>query len=436
MLEIITKINKTVEKYNMLSMGDKVVIGVSGGADSMLLLSYFIAIRDDMQIQLVVANVEHGIRGEASLSDSAFVKRYCERNNVEFKGFSINAPVEAKAAGMGVEEYSREKRYEFFRSLNADKIATAHNLSDNVETVLFRLSRGTSIKGCCGIPAVRGNIIRPIIELSSDEIRRACKDFDIPYVKDETNDDITYSRNYVRNRIVPLFNELNPSFENVFSRFICSVNDDEAFIESEADKCFDACFKNNSLRLDKLNKYNNALVKRAIIKYVSLYDITLDDLHLNGVYELTHKQGRYQIKNNCFAISDKNRLRLAVFDESYNFDELIINKRVTSRADFLTNCELYQKQFAFFCDYDKICGGICIRPREEGDEISPANRKCTKSLKKLYNEYKIPVEERDKLPLICDDNGIIGVYGYCIDERVKIDNTTNNVILLQIRMED
>lgn len=436
MSEIITRINDTVKKHNMLNYGDYVVAGVSGGADSMLLLNYLISVKGKYNLKITVANVEHGIRGEESLRDTEFVKEFCLKNGIDFKLLSIKAAKEANRLGMGVEEYSREKRYDFFKSFNADKIATAHNLSDNVETVLFRLSRGTSIKGCCGIPAVRGNIIRPLINCTSGEIRSYCKEYNIPFVVDSTNSDTTYSRNYIRNEIVPKFKKMNPSFENVFQRFIDSANDDEECLNSEANKCFDECFKKGTLLIDKLKKYRKGTAKRAIIKFVSLYDITLDDCHLNEIYNLLNKPGRYQIKGNVFALSDKKRLRVAVFQESLDFGSVIVNKKITSRVDFLNNCELYRKQFDFYCDYDKINGSISVRPRESGDEISPSGRNCTKSLKKLYNELKIPVEDRDGIPVILDDKGVIGIYGYCCDERVKIDNTTNSVILINIRAED
>lgn len=436
MSEITAKINNTVKKFNMLNCGDFVVAGISGGADSMLLLNYLMSRREELNLRLLAANVEHGIRGQESLDDTAFVKQYCKSHNVEFRSISIRAVDEAKKQGMTVEEYSRMRRYDFFKSFKPDKIATAHNLSDNVETVLFRLSRGTSIKGCCGIPAVRDNIIRPLLGCTGEEIRQACNELDIPFVVDSTNSDNTYSRNYIRNQIIPDFKRLNPAFENVLNRFIDSVNEDEAMIENAANKCFDECFKKNSLTLDKLRQYEPAVIKRAVIKYISLYDVVLDELHLNGVYNLVFRQGRYQIKNNIFAISDKKRLRTAIFDETIDFDDVIIKKRIISRDDFLNNCELLRKEFAFYCDYDKIVGDITVRARDEGDEISPAGRRCTKSLKKLYNEYKIPVEERDNIPVVCDEKGVIGIYGFCCGERVKIDNTTVSVLLLQIRMED
>lgn len=436
MLEITTKADALVKKYNMLSNGDFVVVGVSGGADSMALLYYLCQKKQEYNLRLLVANVEHGIRGEESISDTAFVESYCNERNIEFKSISIDAVNGAKQNNMSVEEYSRKMRYDFFRSFNPDKIATAHNLSDNVETLLFRLSRGTSIKGLCGIPPVRDNIIRPFLSVTGEEIRSACKNEGIEYCIDSTNADNKYSRNNIRNNIIPLFKTLNPSFEQSVSRLIESVSEDEMFLNESANACFDSCFKNNCLSLSRLRTYSPSVIKRAILKYFELYGISLDEIHLNGVYNLAFNPGRLQIKGNTFAISDKKRLRYAVFEQKISFDELTVNKKVISREEFLIKYELLRKEFDFYCDYDKICGNISIRCREEGDTISPANRNCTKSLKKLFNEFRINVEDRDSIPLVCDDKGVIGVYGYCIDERVRIDSETINVVLINIHLED
>lgn len=436
MLEITTKIDNTVKKYNMLSSGDTVVVGVSGGADSMLLLYYLLHKRDELDLKLIVANVEHGIRGEESIKDSLFVKKYCCDNNVQFEQLSIDAETEASKLGLGVEEYSRNRRYEFFNSFNADKIATAHNKSDNVETVLFRLARGTSIKGCCGIPAVRKSIIRPLIYCSSTEIRNACKELGLEYVIDSTNSDNKYTRNQIRNNIIPLFRDINSNFENNVSRFIDNVNDDEDCLNQLANECFDNSFKNNTLLIDKLNKYHKSIIKRTLIKYFSLYDLSLDEVHLNEIYSLVQRPSRIQIKGCYFAISDKKRIRVAKFQQSYDFEDFTLDKRVISRTDFLNNRELFTNKYHFYCDYDKIAESFSIRAREEGDSISPANRNCTKSLKKLYNELQIPVEDRENIPIIIDKKGIIGIYGICNDERVKIDNNTINVLLLEITLED
>ena len=430
MSEITIKIDKTVEKFNMLEKGDFVVIGVSGGADSMLLLSYFLQKRKEFDLKLAVANVEHGIRGEESIADSAFVESFCKKNNVEFKCLKINAPKLAKEAGEGLEEYSRKRRYEFFYSFNADKIATAHSLSDNVETVLFRLSRGTALKGCCGIPAVRGRIIRPLIELTSDEIRRECREKNIPYVVDSTNSDNAYSRNYIRNVVIPDFERLNPAFESALSRFTVSANEDNDYLNIETEKCLDECLFNNELSIEKLSEYHIALIKRALILYAEKNNVCLDELHLNAVYSLLHKKGKVQIKNSIFAISNLKSLRI----DEINDDNICFSfeKSVISVNDFLNKSELSNKEIDFYCDCDKISGDIIIRSRREGDRITPAKRNCSKTLKKLYNELKIPEDKRKSIPVIADNSGIIGVAGFCSDERVCIDANTKSVALIKI----
>lgn len=436
MLEITAKADLLVEKYNMLSNGDFVVIGVSGGADSMALLSYFLSIKEKYNLRLLVANVEHGIRGKDSVDDTEFVKRFCENHNVDFKSISINAVQGAKQNSMGVEEYSRLKRYEFFNSFNPDKIATAHNLSDNVETVLFRISRGTSLKGLCGIPPVRDNIIRPLLTCTGEEIRLACQNAGIPYRIDSTNFDDAYSRNHIRQNIVPLFKKLNPSFEKTVLRLIESVNEDESFINSTADSCYIECFKNNALNVDKLNSYDIAVTKRIIVKYLSSFGIGVDGFHLNEIVNLLKLNGKLQISDDNFVICEKGFLRHAKMNETIDFCSINVNKKIISYDEFLNNCKLWHKEFDFFCDCDKINGNIYIRGRKTGDSISPAGRNCTKTLKKLFNELGINIENRASVPVICDDSGVIGVYGYCVDERVKTDSSTKNILLLKILLED
>jgi tRNA(Ile)-lysidine synthase len=430
MSEITTKIDKTVKKFNMLQKGDKVVVGVSGGADSMLLLSYFIERQNELDLKLIVANVEHGIRGEESEADSAFVENFCKEKNIEFHCMRIDAPALAKEAGEGVEEYSRKRRYEFFECFNADKIATAHNLSDNVETVLFRLCRGTSLKGCRGIPPVREKIIRPLIELTSDEIRKECREQGIPFVVDSTNSDNDYSRNYIRNIIIPEFEKLNPSFEKAFERFIVSANEDYEFLNAQAKKTLESCREDSALDIEKLKSFDVSIIKRVLSLFAEEKGIILDELQLNGIFELLGKRGKFQIKNNLFAISDLKSLRI----DEISFDDVCFSfeKQIISKEEFLINCELLRKEFDFYCDCDKISGDIIIRSRLEGDRITPEKRNCSKSLKKLFNELKIPQDKRTAIPVIADNAGIIGVSNLCTDERVRIDESTKTVLLLRI----
>lgn len=425
MSETITKISKTVNAYNMLSEGETVVVGVSGGADSMLLLDYLLNL-SNCKLNLIVAHVEHGIRGEKSKADCEFVKDFCISNNLRFEMLSINAPEEAKEQGMGVEEYSRNRRYEFFNSFNPDKIAVAHNLSDSVETALFRIARGTSIKGLAGIPPVRDNIIRPLINCTSDEIRSTCKELGINYIVDETNADNEYSRNYIRNVIVPDFKKLNPSFEEAVYRLIQSSAEDDSFIENCADGCE---MSGEGVSISKLRTLDVAVQKRIISKLAAKYGVSLDTLHLEKSLELLDASKKLQLKGDIYIASSGDLLR--VYNQNEPQKQASLTLSVIDFTDFDRS-----KHKNMFADYDKVVGNLRLKEREAGDSISPADRGCTKSLKKLFNELKIPAENRNKLHIIADDLGIIAVAGLAVDERVKTDSNTKKVILFNITTED
>ena len=251
-----TNLFDKINSENFVSENDVILIALSGGADSIFLAEYFKSIRDEYSLTLKAAHIEHGIRGQESLDDCNFVEEYCKKSNIECFTLHIKAVEEAKKAGIGVEEYSRNKRYEFFNSIPCNKIATAHNLSDNIETLIFRLIRGTSIKGLCGIPSVRGNIIRPLLDLTGKEIRNYLDQHNIDYRVDSTNSCDEYSRNHIRNNIIPLFSKLNINYNLSFERLFESLNEDNDFIEKEADKCFEKVFKDNAIDIKTIMNYH------------------------------------------------------------------------------------------------------------------------------------------------------------------------------------
>lgn len=422
------KVLKTVKKYNMLSKGDRVLIGVSGGADSIALLEFFVSVKEKYDLDICVAHIEHGIRGEDSVNDAEFVKNYCKKLGVNFYLKTIDAPNLAKKAKMGVEEYSRMARYDFFNTIECDKIATAHNLTDNIETLLFRLARGTGLKGACSIPAVRGKIIRPFIEVSSGEIRKWCNDNNIPYRVDCTNSDSAYSRNLIRLEILPLFEKLNANYQDNIENFISDVNEDYAFIDDYVKSIYPKIVKNNEIDLPKLNELDLSIKKRILIMFFDENGYSLNRIHLQSVIDITLKSGKTQIKENVFAISAKGKIRLAKFNDLNKKDEFV--------TKILNIDEFKDKNIDFYCDCDKIVGNIIIRAKQAGDRIKPAGRNVSKTLKKLFNESAYPIEKRDKKIVVCDDFGIVGVIGLCADERVKVDCNTAKILTIKLPSED
>lgn len=422
------KVLKTVKKYNMLSRGDRVLIGVSGGADSIALLEFFVSVKEKYDLDICVAHIEHGIRGEDSVNDAEFVKNYCKKLGVNFYLKTIDAPNLAKKAKMGVEEYSRMARYDFFNTIECDKIATAHNLTDNIETLLFRLARGTGLKGACSIPAVRGKIIRPFIEVSSGEIRKWCNDNNIPYRVDCTNSDSAYSRNLIRLEILPLFEKLNANYQDNIENFISDVNEDYAFIDDYVKSIYPKIVKNNEIDLPKFNELDLSIKKRILIMFFDENGYSLNRIHLQSVIDITLKSGKTQIKENVFAISAKGKIRIAKFNDLNKKDEFV--------TKILNIDEFKDKNIDFYCDCDKIVGNIIIRAKQAGDRIKPAGRNVSKTLKKLFNESAYPIEKRDKKIVVCDDFGIVGVIGLCADERVKVDCNTAKILTIKLPSED
>lgn len=196
-------VKKTIKKYSMINKGERIIVALSGGKDSMALLDILKKLENELEISVSCAHFNHCIRGEESDRDEAFVRKYCEKNNIELFCRRGDVLKFAKEKHLGTELAARELRYEFLSSLGCDKIATAHTAGDNAETMLFNLARGTSLKGMCGIPPVRDKFIRPIICLKSTETEEYCKRNSIPFVTDSTNSSDEYTRNFIRHNIIP-----------------------------------------------------------------------------------------------------------------------------------------------------------------------------------------------------------------------------------------
>ena len=203
----------------LIKRGDRIAVALSGGEDSAALFHALVALEDELGIEVLALNVEHGIRGEASLADSAFVEKMCDNMRKRALFYSVDAPAYAREHGMSVETAARELRYQcYFKAIEdglCDKVATAHHAGDNVESVLLNIFRGCGIGGLKGIPesSYGGKIIRPMLSVTKDEIREYTAKYGLSYVTDESNYDDGYSRNFLRNRVIPLIKERFPDFE-------------------------------------------------------------------------------------------------------------------------------------------------------------------------------------------------------------------------------
>ena len=235
-IDMIDKVRDTIKTQKMLSDGDFVLAAVSGGADSVSLLRLLCILKDEYSLTLAAAHINHGIRGDEALRDENFVKELCMDYGVPLYICHANVPFESKKTGESEEECGRRIRYEFLsEKAQGGKIATAHTLNDSLETIVFNLSRGSGLKGLCGIPPIRNNIIRPLSNCTREDVEEFCKNEGLSFMTDSTNIDDEYRRNFIRHNIIPRLNNLNPSLYSAVSRMIAQNRRDENFLETQTE---------------------------------------------------------------------------------------------------------------------------------------------------------------------------------------------------------
>ena len=296
------KVLDTIKKFNLIEEGDRIVMAVSGGPDSIAMLDILIKIRDKLNFTLCVAHVNHMIREEAE-EDKKFVENYCKKNNIDFYSKSIDVQKLANNNKIGTEEAGRLVRYEFFDEVlektNSNKIAIAHNKNDRAETIIMNTLRGSGISGLKGIEAARGKYIRPLIECERSEIETYCKRENINPRIDKTNFDNTYTRNKIRNVVIPYIQkEFNPNIINTLERLSQLVCEEEEYIEKQIIKTYmDLLIEEdvpNQIILDlkSFNKQEKVIKSRVLIYTINkLFNTSkgIEKIHIEDVIRLCEK---------------------------------------------------------------------------------------------------------------------------------------------------
>ncbi len=413
-----------------------ICVAVSGGRDSMALLHYIYNAKDSHSITLLALNCEHGIRGNSSLSDSLFVKNWCEEHNVPLLSFSANCIELAKTEKCSVETAARNWRrqcYAIAIERGADYIALAHHKNDVAETVLFNLLRGSASGGVSGIKATSYSlngtsvpIIRPLIDCDRTQIDDYIKNNTIPYVQDETNDDLAYTRNYIRKQIIPLLQEVFPKAVDSICRFANSQNDDERYFNEQIAPLISF---NEGIAYVRFSPYPS-LFNRAIVKVIKEFFNKKDytTTQLNTLFELRSAQNgkRYEFLN---LVAIKEGDRLSLFERRIQNTNTVLYKEYDQTqfdGEYLAFNHLLPKDGEYKAlrfDDDKIPASAIIRHRREGDFIVKFGG-GTKSLSDYFTDKKIPQSVRDLIPLIADGNKIYIVCGVDISNDVRIDDNT------------
>ncbi|MBR3596643.1 MAG: tRNA lysidine(34) synthetase TilS [Clostridia bacterium] len=438
-----TKVIDTINKYRMFSRGDTVLVALSGGADSMCLTDILCDISEEFGIIVKAAHVNHCIRGREADLDQKFVEEYCASKGIELHVLKINVPEIAEKKGESIELCARNVRYDFFSSLSADIITTAHTGSDRIETMLMNLARGTSLNGLCSIPPVRDNIVRPLIDCTRNEIEDYCKEKQISFVTDSTNLEDEYTRNKIRHHVVPVLTEINSSFERNALRCIDSLIEDNSFLKKTAcDEYMKRVSSDGKVDITG-HFYDEVILKRVIVEF-------FDSLGIRD-YENRHINYIIENRNSDFSICLPTGVRFSCkkgflfcdliknSQENFSFSEKTFVKGENFVFDTLSGrvsvtwSDVFPDEIAdvVVADADKIGYSLYLRPRKAGDEISLGKRRCTKPLRKLYSELKIPSDIRDKLLLIADDTGLIFAEYAGLDAKRALNADTKNFMIIK-----
>lgn len=440
----VDKVIQTINEYNMIADSKNIVVGLSGGADSVCLLHILCSLKNELGLTIYACHINHMLRAEESGRDEEFCKELCEDMCVPLEIFRVNVSDEAKINKESIELCARRIRYDLFKKCAVKYnalIATAHTMSDSVETVLFNMMRGTSLKGICGIPPKRDNIIRPLINFTREEVEEYCRENNLKYVIDSTNLTDNYSRNYIRHKIVPLIKQTHKNFHNAFLRMTKTISDDNDFLEKSTFKLLQSAKCENGFLCDILIQSHPALLKRAIATLLKERKLKQDFQTIIAINKIINsKEGKIClsqdtcviVRNGVLMFFKKNVLNsyfeIGFFDNvaKLPFDEKKVVICEPNKDNLLTFKEFPENYLKNCFDCDKIKGRIFVRQRKDGDKVLLYTRGCTKKLKKLFNESKISLEERSKISIVCDDEGIVWVENFGVSQRCCVDDNTEH----------
>ena len=470
-----------IEKFGLIEPGDRIVVGVSGGADSVCLLALLSELREtgELPFFLRCVHVNHGLRDTAD-RDEAYVEKLCELLNVPVTVVRVSVREEVIRSGKSVEEAARNLRYEaLFRACRAwdqealsegrtaetgtgskvlcrgAKIAVAHHLEDQAETVLFRLCRGTSLAGAAGMRPSQALVIRPLLSFTRGEIEAALSERDLTFCTDETNDDVHYARNCIRKRVLPVLQDnVNSAAVRHLASFAQEAAETEDYLRRETERAFESCVENGTclrLQLTQWRKLHPLMQRRVL--YQALLRTTgrqrdLEAVHVEALRKLCERGGYGELDLPYGVRAIKSYDVLALRDTEISEDECAAKEQYRMRIiKFCKDMSAIPRgQCTKWLDYDKICLElseedkgtgqlVALRRRRPGDRITVRGDGASKTLARFFIDEKIPREERERVFPFAG-NEVLWVPGHRISERYKVSQDTVNVLELSCDIPD
>ncbi|MEE1086222.1 MAG: tRNA lysidine(34) synthetase TilS [Schaedlerella sp.] len=476
------KVEKYIRKNGMFTTEDRVIAGISGGADSVCLFFVLLELKKKLGIEFIAVHINHQIRGKSAEEDEVFVKKLCEKYSIKLEIFHKNVVSIAKNRKQSLEEAGRIVRREAFeevlRKYEGTKIALAHHQNDNAETLLMNLSRGTGLKGLCGIRPVNGVYVRPLLCMSRREIEKFLEEHGESFCTDETNSDTIYTRNSLRYEVIPVLEKnVNTHAVRHMNEAMEQLLELEEYMEEQTELAWKNCVceKDGGLFVyrEALEKYPAILRKMLLRKCIGQLDGGLQNLgqvHVILLLELFEKQsGRsldfpkgiraYRRYEGVFLEKiqedlsvNKDKMKCCKSEGKVNVQpewgqELVVPGENRIEGKNLTIiCKLFQKKDDFsiqnipqknytkWFDYDIIESSLCVRTKKPGDRIV-INKGQSKKLKSWFINEKIPAEGRKKVMLLADGDQIMWIIGHRMSSAYQITEHTKNILQVEITEE-
>jgi len=464
----VSQVRGTIAKHSMFGRGDTVVVGVSGGVDSMALLHVLVELRDEYALQLHVAHLNHGFRGEEADADAALVEAAAGDLRIPATVQKFDVPGFASRMRLGAQEAARNARYEFLEGvasrIGADKVATGHTASDQAETVLINLLRGSGALGLGGIPPVRGRVVRPLIEVTKDEVWEFARRGGIACREDSSNAKSVYLRNLIRSRLLPLLAaEFNPQIVSVLARTAELLREDERHLQNDSEAALQKVVvsvepgEKIAVDLGALLSYDISLRRRILRELVIMFrgdprGPSFEEIE--NLMRLTRRPGgsaRLDLGSGMYAERLYGRLLLTRQADPMPTGAVLealeipgvtrvaplgltVEARVFGRSGLPDDLRKTRSSMAYF-DHEQIVSPVVVRVRSPGDTFQPMGMPGSRKLKRVFIDDKIPRATRDQIPLLADARGVFWIVGHRISERVKVNPDTREVLWVKV-LED
>ncbi|MBK9098124.1 MAG: tRNA lysidine(34) synthetase TilS [bacterium] len=442
-----------IDENHLIEPGDKILVALSGGADSVFLLSFLLKFKKRFRIELAAFHLNHKLRGKSADADEKFSKDFCAKNNVPFVSVSKDVKANAKQSKLSIEEAARKIRYQELQKaavkLGCNKIATAHNASDKVETILLNLFKGAGLKGLSGIPLRRENIIRPIICISADEIRKYLHHNKITFRLDESNLESEYERNFLRNEIIPkLKRKINPHLEQKVSSTSKIISEISAFVDNEVKRLSKTAVKNIKedlrINLKAISKRDKSFLG-IFFKYVieENFNIELSSKNINDLLNLIRSQTGKSIhlKEKVSAFRERDELVIGrkLITKKNTPVVMTIGQEVELNGKIISIEEVNRKMIKFtsnklveFISGDGLKEKFEIRKWKAGDKFQPFGMKGRKKISDFLSDIKTSSAEKKDHLVLTSLGKIVWVIGLRIDERFKVTPKTKKILKLTL----